>query len=210
MRLKVKNNKEGENMAGEFPWIQFFTSVIAAIALVISIWSLKYSHESNRISKEALTHAKRTFVEEQRPRLQLQPAIGEQLKQSGDKVTFPVTIKIKNTGKTPAMNITCLDDSVKVITPWKEYDFKDSGKRIVAQSLSPDQTFGTLREVHLSFHDEPDMAGKMMAEWAEGRVYVLAHMCLKYTDVSSEHEYNVSARYRLDNQKSIIEDYRDE
>ncbi len=204
-------------MAGGFPWVQFLTSVLAAIALVVAIWSLKYSYDSNRIAKNsnniseaALKHAKRASIEEHRPRLQLGSSTIKQFKGSGDRITLLVNVKMKNTGKTPAQNITYSKYCTKVMTPWEKRNVTFLPKPKIAKSLSPGQTFILVIEANLSFRDKPDMVEKVMAEWAEGRVYVLVDMCLKYTDVSSEHEYSLSGSYKLNNQESVVKDYRDE
>ncbi len=207
-------------MPNGFPWIQFLISVFAGIALVTSIWSLKYSYDANRIGKnanktsqKALTLARQVFIEEQRPRLQLKPVIGNgialQCRQEENKLIFTVNINMKNTGKTPANNITCLKDSMKLIMPSHEYDAKDSNAPSVATSLSPNQDFNLSRVLSTS-HPDPDMIKDAIVAWREERVYVLADISLKYTDVSSEHEYSVSGSYKITSKTDFIVDYKDE
>lgn len=113
-----------------------------------------------------------------------------------------------NSGKTTATNITLLEYLVKTIMPCGESDAEASAQELV-NSLSPSQTFIIKRKITLSY-GETDMAKKVMTEWAETHVYMLVDICLKYTDVSSEHEYKVSAQYELDNQETTIKYYKDE
>lgn len=172
--------------------------VIAIIAIVITGIGVFVAYK-------ALQHSKHVSIEEQRPRLQLNPSFvkGRTLlyKQEGKKVIFTVNINLKNIGKTPAANVTILKDSLKLITPWFEYDGKDSKEPMVSVSLSPQQDFNLMRDIFATINkpnkDEGFTIEGIKTAWEEKRVYVIADISLKYTDASSENEYNVSASYKL-------------
>lgn len=207
-----KISKKGNKVESEFTWIQIITIVMATIAIAISIWSLKISHEANIISKDSLENSKKTFIKEQRPRLQLKPAkhkgIALQCRLMGNKIIFTVNINMKNNGKITANNIVVLQDSMRIVITNNEIDFKNSENPIVATSLSPDQDYNLERELIFT-RDDPNSIKDILTSWKKGKLYVFADINIKHTDLSSENEYTVFGKYKLSIYKDIIIDYKD-
>jgi len=99
-------------MPSTFPWYNFIISLIAAGAFVVSIWSLYYSFESNKTSKEALEHSRNSFAIVNRPYLNVKLM---EFKETGSYFRFipkdksfnlAVQFKVTNDGKSPAINIS--------------------------------------------------------------------------------------------------------
>jgi hypothetical protein len=214
----MAHKKEVRNMPDDFPWIQFLTTVFAGIAVVISMWSLKYSYDAtrigkdaNKISQEALKQARQAFIEDQRPHLQLKPAVkggvALQCRQEKRNLFFILNINMRNNGKTAARNITCLRDSMKLVIPGIEYDAGDSESPTVASSLGPGQDFNLKRRISASSSDL-DKLVEIIEAWKEGHVYINADIALKYTGNLGENEYSVCAQYKVTKQNDFIIDYK--
>ncbi len=159
------------------------------------------------VAIRALQHRNRTSIEEQRPQLKLEPVAGHKVERSGDRVTFSLPIRMENTGKTPAVNITSLDSWTRVILSSGDSRIIDIDTSGVVKSLSPSMAVIILTSSYLSFPDKPDAPGKVMDKWKKGELYILINMSLKYKGVSSKDEYPVSIRCRMDNQGITIESY---
>jgi len=210
--------KRSENMSQNFPWVAFFSSLIAAAAMVVSIWSVYYackanelSSKSNKISETALAISQKTFAEEQRPRLQLKPAskdgvvIYHYIK--GNRLFFLIQIEMKNIGKTQAVEITCAQDSAKVVTPEKEFDFGSSKLPQNAKSLSPGQDFICRKAVFIE-NDNLMRLRILEKNFVQGDLKIFFDLALTYKDVSMEQTYSISAKYRFQENVDYILDYK--
>lgn len=187
--------------------------IIAVIALGVSIGSLIYSskanqisEEANRISEKALSQAMKAYTDELRPRLQLKPTkydgITLRAKQLENKIIFYVDITMKNVGKFTATNITSVEswkfvvDNIE-LTPDKIPPFPDT------LSLSHTQ------DVHINRYftytnKNTETIKKIMALWNKETAFVTGDITVNYSDDSSEHDYSVSASYKLTRLQDIL------
>ena len=197
-----KMNKERNKMPETFPWIQLITSIVATIALLLSIWGLKFSYDANKLSEKALNQASKTAIEQLRPRIQLKPAVsksGMSLQASHVKndIIFLTNVTISNKGDTPANNIKLLNHTIDLIFPGnKKNKVQISPTSSVPTSLSPHQDFNLSTNVVFT-PEKTENIDIIMELWKTNKIYVSITYEFNYTDVSLEFTYKISAKYDL-------------
>lgn len=193
-------------MSDTFPWAQLITSIVAAAALIISIYGLKYSYEANTLSEKALLQSENIFIEKNRPRLQLTPVkvkgISLRATQLEKKIIFHVDINIKNAGEFTANNINILDSWIMTIN---EIELKPDSITPLTDSLS----LGHNQNFHINRYftytgDNAETIKKIMILWNNEDVFVTGDLIVKYSDSSSKLDYKVSASYKLSRLKDVI------
>lgn len=110
------------------------TLIIAGFALIFSGISLFVSNSANNIAKESQYLANR-------PRIQLSPAIlpsGEYfyLEERDNKFHIKIQLVAHNSGFTPAINITYINEETQIILPDKELSFTPNPPKI-SPSIGP-------------------------------------------------------------------------
>lgn len=199
-------------MTDGITWFEIITIIIAVLALGVSIWSTKYSHAANKLSQEALSHAKHSFIEEQRPHIQLDSTIKDGIvlhcQKIDNKLNFNMNIEVTNTGKTSAHKLVMLKDEINLGMTGIIFDGKSKGPLSSLKSISPGQNFFYVRKFIFTPNNPSDFK-QILADWNNGIIFMTADIILKYTDISSKHEYEVSASYKLFKNRGEIIHYND-
>ncbi|MCP3931299.1 MAG: hypothetical protein GY705_19615 [Bacteroidetes bacterium] len=124
-------------------WIKYLALGISIIAIAISIRSCSLSKQSNEIAQNALNHAKKSFISENRPFLILQPVKDKDkgffidLQLDKKDAILISSFEIHNAGNTPAINIST--KGLRVIGRNLSFsdDLKENIKPVPVISLGP-------------------------------------------------------------------------
>lgn len=195
-------------MTNTFPWFNFITSLIAAFALVVSIWSLYYSHKATDISEEALKQTKDIFIVENRPYLNIKLI---KFKETDSYFRFipkdktfhlAVQFKVSNEGKAPAVDVSVPLSSFRgVEVPGCEKSFELSPPPNI--TLGHGETKAYVWDNEIGYGDFN--AEKIRQQIETNQLSVEVSMLLRYkSSLEDKRVYESSIAYIVKNKELIL------
>lgn len=170
-------------------WVTFWGTIAVLISVIFTAWAAVAASRAARAAERSVSHANESMVTQLRPYVSLDRTNFE-IHRGNEIETWRVILEWKNTGQTPARNVSTTCSSLTAEGLPEGFDFPDYGPPVIARSLIGP---GQIMRVWVDF--PPDQVTRLKAR--EGRGF--AWGWIEYDD-----SFPGTPRHRTENSFEVV------